>query len=558
MPLTVLDNVSLLETMTSGHLVTEPSPAARSYFAEKRRALFSNPTANSAFFENAWIPWRTAFQNAREWEGYADRVAVRKTEYGAMTVMVDAHDVPGSVQNNPNDPQNELRLQRYRPNYRQAALYQNRDEFTPITVDNLEIARILQNSSPDSTSVSDFVTNQLTMAGNRDKAAEFHTLMRAVGETAAKAGIFHLQLPSLAPGDNPTEDTARSFAAALRVQVLALQDFTGFYGPARNTQTVPKDQVRLIIRQSTMQRLGALAYATSFNPEFVFALPDSQIVELPDHYFDRNPGLTDQQAIIVDAGTDSAYGSLVLVDTFYGWGVDPYPIKSSENRAIHHASILDVNPFKTFVTAGNGVGTSIVLNSIVPLAIAAQLYGPDGTILDSGNVIRGQVYSTTAQVTDASGFPAGGWLVSVTGGNSSHTKAGMYGTVQIGLDETSTTVSVTWTSLNNAANGSPVAITEVFDVTGIAANYDGSGILISGESVTFAPGAGAGGTITYTAATGANYTKSTDGGATYTPLGASPVAVPTGTTIRVRSTASSGYVRPDGTTVKDYGPYTAA
>lgn len=553
--LTAIDNVALLETMISGKLVTEPSPAARSYFAEKRAALFSNPTANSALFENAWIPWRQAFANAREWESYTDRVATRRSEYGATSLMVDAHDVPGSVQNNPNDPQNELRLRRYREDYRQATLWQNRDEFTPVTIDTLEIARLLQNAGPDSDSVSSHVNNQLTMALNRDRAAEFHTLMGAVGATAAKPGIFHLQLPDLSPSATPTEDDAREFAVQIRTLVLALADFVPFYSIGKNTQTVPKEQVRLAIRQSAMQRLGALAYATSFNPEFVFALPESQIVELPDHYFDRQAGLVDQQAFIVDAGTDTAYGSLVVVDTFYGWGVAPYPIKSSENRALHHAEILDVNPFKTFVTCGSGAGTSVVLLSIVPATITGSIYGPLGPIADSGaDVVRGQEYSTTAEVLDASGFPAGGWSVALTGGNSAHTKAGLYGTIVIGLDETATTVTATWTSLIDPTK----TVSHTYTVTGIAANYDGSGLIILGETFSFAAGSGSGGVLTYTGGTGATYDGSLDAGATWATLGASPLAVAHSATLQVRSTASSGYIHADGYSVKFYGPYTAA
>ena len=554
MPLTALDNVALLETMTSGKLVTSPSPAARSYFAEKRAALFSNPTANSAFFENAWLPWRQAFAQPREWESYTDRVAVRKSEYGAASLLLDSHDVPGSLQNNPNDPQNELRFNRYREDYRQATLWQNRDEYTPITVDSLSIARLLQNAGPDSDSVSQFVNAQLTQALNRDRAAEFHTLMSAIGATAAKAGIFQLQLPDLTVGANPTENNAREFAARIRTIILALADFVPFYSTGKVTQTVPKDQVRLLIRQSTMQRLGTLAYATSFNPEFVFALPESQIVELPDHYFDRQPGLAAQQAVIVDAGTDTVYGSLVVVDTFYGWGIDQFQIKNSENRALHHSSILDVNPFKTFVTCGLGVGTSIVLLSIVPASITGSIYGPLDLIAAGGNVVRGQQYSTQAAVLDASGLPAGGWTVTVAGGTSSHTKAGIYGTVAIGLDETASTVTVTFASITNPA----ITLTNTYTVTGVAANYDGSGLIIMGQTFAFAAGTGTGGTLTYIAGTGATLTGSLDGGTTYTPLGASPLAVAHLASLLVRSTASSGYVNADGTTVRQYGPYVAA
>lgn len=552
--LTAIDNVALLETMLSGRLVTEPSPAARSYFAAKRAALFENPTQNSTFFENAWLPWTEAFSNAREWPGYADRVANRRTKYGANSLLLDAHDVPGSVQNNPNDPQNELRLRRYREDYRQATVFQNRDELTPITVDNLEIARLLQEGSPDSDSVSAHVNSQLTMALNRDRAAEFHTLMAAASLTAIRSGIFHLQLPSLDPVDTPTADDAREWAAQIRTLILALADFVPWYAPAKNTQTVPKDQIRMIVRQSTMQRLGTLAYATSFNPEFVFALPEDQIVELPDHYFDRNAGLADQEVVIVDAGNDTDYGSLVLVDTFYGWGVDPYPIKSSENRALHHASILDVNPFKTFVTGGGGEGTSVVLLSIVPSTITGGIYGPDGDVAASGDVVRGQQYSSTAEVLDASGYPAGGWLVSVAGGNSEHTKTGPYGTVLVGLDETATSLTVTWTSLIDPTK----TVSHSYDVVGTAAAYDGSGVLVLGESVVFAPGSGAGGTITYTTGTGATASISTDGGTTYAGAGPSPITVPTGATRYFRVTASTGYVFPDGSSVKQYGPFTAA
>ena len=142
----------------------------------------------------------------------------------------------------------------------------------------------------------------------------------------------------------------------------------------------------------------------------------------------------------------------------------------------------------------------------------------------------------------------------VAGGNSAHTKAGLYGTLVVGLDETATTITVTFTSLLDSS----VTVTHTYDVTGIAANYDGSGIIVLGTSVVFAAGSGSGGTITYTTGTGASATISSDGGATYVAAGSSPIAVPHSAVREFRITAASGYVFPDGSTVKDYGPFTAA
>jgi hypothetical protein len=552
---TALDNVALIETMTSGQLVTEPSPAARSYFAAKRDALFANPTQNAPFFENAWLPWREAFSATRKWEGYSDRLAVRHRDLYANSLLLDAHGVPGTIQNNPNDPQNELRLRRFRPLYSQATVYQNRDEFTPITVDTNQIARLLQSGSPDSTAAFDFIANQVTQAENRDMAGEFQTLMQAIGEKAAQLGIFHVQLPDLGPG--ATTDDARDWASTVRTIVRELADFVPWFSPAKAIQTVPIEQVRLVIRLSTMQRVGALGYGTSFNPEFVFALPADQIVELPDHYFDRNPGLADKQMFLVDAGNDQVYGSIILDDTFFDWGVDPYVIKSSENRAIHHSSILDVNPFKTFITGGVGAGTEIVTLQIVPDTITASLYGPDGVIADAGDVVRGQRYSTTAAVLDADGFPAGGWTVAVTGSDSAtgRTVADQYGNVQIAMDDVATTITVTWTSILDDS----VTEVQTFDLTGPAANYDGSGIIVVGSTtLVFAAGSGSGGTLTYsTIPTGVVLTQSADG-ITYTAITPSPIAVGTGDDLYIKETASAGYVFSDGEAARIHGPYTAA
>lgn len=557
MPITALDNVSLMETITrGGTLPTEPSPAARAFFAEKLRAIRNNPTAHSAFFQNAWLPWRTVFENPREWESYTDKLATRHTEYGATSIMVDAHDVPGSVQNNPNDPQNELRLKRYRPNYRQEPLWVNRDEFTPITIDTAEILKLMQDGGPDSTNASSFVSSQLTMAVNRDRSAEFHTLMLAVGTFANRANLYHVQIPDLLAPTADADD-ARNFAAAIRTAVLALADFTNFYSPAGNTQTVPKSQVVMAVRQSVMQRLGSLAYATSFNPEYVFALPEDQIVELPDHYFDRQPALADQVAVILDKGTDTKYGSLVVVDTFHDWGVDRFDIKSSENRALHHASILDVNPFKTFITVGVGQGTQIVNPQIVPTAITGGVYGPDGDIVNGGDLARGGSYSTTAAVTDANGWPAGGWTVEITSTTESPTGStvvGLYNQVTVGLDETASSITLTFTSILDPS----ITVTRTYDLTGPAMNYDGSGQVIDGTAPVFDAGSGSGGTITYTLATGETAEISSDGGDTWATAGASPIAVPTGETRHFRTRAATGYAYPGGAGTVDYGPWTAA
>jgi hypothetical protein len=552
--ITALDNVALIETMTSGELVTKPSAAAYSYFAAKRDALFGNPTQNAPFFENAWLPWQEEFSATRKWDGYADLIAVRRRKLYANSLLVDAHGTPGSVQNNPNDPQNELRLKRFRPLYSQATLFQNRDEFTPITVDTNQIARLLQSGSPESTEASTFISNQITQAENRDMAAEFNTLMSAVALKAGQPGIFNLNLPNLR-ADGATADEARAWAARVRTAVRELADFVPWFSPAKAIQTVPIAQVRMVVRLSVMQALGTLAYGTSFNPEFVFALPADQIVELPDHYFDRNPGLAGQDMFIVDTGTDSAMGSISLTDTFFDWGVDVYNQKSSENRSIHHSSILDVNPFKTFITGGQAVGTELVSLQIVPETITADLYGPDGTIADAGNLVRGQRYSTTANVEDADGFPAGGWRTAVTDSQSAsgRTVVDQYGSLQVAMDDIALTLTVTWTAILDDT----VTVSQTFDLTGPAANYDGSGVIIMDEHFAFDEGTGAGGVLTYTPGIGAAYQGSLDAGVTWTPLGASPLAVAHLATLHVRGVASSGYIFSDGTTIAQRGIYHA-
>lgn len=560
MSLTALDNVAMIETMLSGKLVTSPSPAARSFYGKTIGAAFTNPARASTLFPNAWLPWSEEFSVARRWESYTDKITKRQYEYGANTVMLDFSDVPGSVQNNPNDPQNELRLARYREDYRQAHLQLNRDEFTPITVDRLEIARLFREGGPDGTNVSAHMARQITQAENRDDSAEFQTVMLSIAGMAGTPNVYNLQLPSLLPGSgpagaNPTDDDARSAAASLRTQILALADFVPWFAPWKGTQTLPKSQVRLLVRQSWMTRLGTLAYATSFNPEYVFALPQDQISEVPDHYFDRHPALSTQQALLLDSGNDQDHGSVVVKDSFYGWDTDQFPQKNSENRSLHHASIIGIDGFKTFITCGAAASTSVTLTSIVPATISGVLYGPLGDIASSGgSVIRGQQYSTRVAVLDAAGFPAGGWSVTLSGNQSVHSRVGDYNTVVIGNDEAATSVSVTFTSLIDATK----TVTQSYTVTGAAVAYDGSGLIILGETFSFAPGSGSGGTLTYTAATGASYTGSLDGGTTWTTLGASPLAVAHSAILRVRSTAATGFTHTDGTTVKTYGPYTAA
>jgi hypothetical protein len=560
-PITAQDNLSnaaLLETMTSGVLVTEPSAAARSYFAAKRDALFANPAQNAPFFENAWLPWQEEFGATRKWSGYADLIAVRRRKLYANSILVDAHGVPGSVQNLPNDPQNELRFARYRPLYFQATLYQNRDEFTPITVDMNQIARLLQSGSPDGTEASTFVSNQVTQAENRDLAAEFHTLMTAISEKAGEAGIYNLNLPNLL-AEGATENDALGWAAKVRTAVRELQDFVPWFSPAKAIQTVPLDQVRMVVRLSVMQALGTLAYGTSFNPEFVFALPKEQIIELPDHYFDRNPGLADQDMFLSDRGSDSLTGTIELTDTYFDWGVDVYNQKSSENRSIHHSSILDVNPFRSFITGGQGVGTEVISLQITPATIVGTVYGDitEGIVADEGNLLRGQRYSTKAVVLDESGFAAGGWSVEVTGSDSptGRTLVDQYGAVQVANDDLASSIDVTFTALLDAS----VTVTQTFDLTGPIVNYDGSGTVITSVGTfTFAPGTGAGGELTYSGIPAGVVLTGSPDGTTYTPLGASPVAVAHDATLYVNETAATGFVFEDGSTVKANGPYTAA
>jgi hypothetical protein len=248
-----------------------------------------------------------------------------------------------------------------------------------------------------------------------------------------------------------------------------------------------------------------------------------------------------------------------VVDSLYEQGADPFNIKATYNQAIHHASFLDVNLFKTLVLGGPGEGTSSIDVTAIPATITLDVYTDQG-IIDPGSetLPRGVEFSTAVAVLDAAGNPAGGWSVEITGSTSPTDSTAMlrYTNGKVGNDELSTTITVTATSLADPA----ITVSHTYTLSGAPID------LLNGLTYVdpivfpgvFAAGSGSGGTYTYTPATGVTYEKTLDGGTTWVPLGASPVAVAHLATITVRATASSGYVFADGTTVKLDGPHTAA
>ena len=557
MALAARDNLALLEVMQTGDPGTKPGPAARAFYHETVGAAFRNPAKRNAYLNNAWNLWSPQLSMAREWPSYTDQLAVRRTEFGATVIVVDAHGLPSAVQANPNEAQNDLRFRKYRPEYRQIGIDLTRDEYIPITVDPVNVGRLMAESF-ESEGASRFLANQLTQALNTDRAREFNALFDSWGRFVGTPNIFYTHTEDLNPSSITTEQSIAA-AVTIRAAVKNLADFTNRYSPAKQPQTVPADQVRLVISISAMEAIG-VGYATSFNPEHVFALPAGQIIEVPDRYFLERPEFAGNQVqwALVDAGSDQGDGgTFVVVDSLYEQAADPFAITQTYNQAIHHASFLDVNPFKTLIIGGPGTGSSIVEVGPVPETITLEVFTDLGVIpATTGTLPRGVEFSTTVSVLDSSGAPAGGWKVELTGATSPTGGTDMlrYSNGKISNDELSATLTVTATSLIDSS----VTVSQTYIVGGQAHDLlTGSLIVTPFELGTFAPGTGTGGTYTYTPATGATYYKTLDGGATYTALGASPVAVDTGDTITVRADAAEGYVFANGTTQVVDGPYTA-
>jgi len=557
-PIAAVDNLTMLAVMQTGDPGTRPGPAARAFYHETVGAAFQNPAKRNAFLNNAWNLWRNFLSNPREWEGYADRMAVRRFEFGATALVLDAHGIPTAVQANPNLAQNDLRFTKYRPEYRQTTIDLTRDEYIPITVDPVNVGRMLAQGFQGE-GASKFLAAQLTQVLNTDKAREFNTLWDSLARFIDQAGIFYTHTADLDPA---TISQAEAIAAAVTIRAVVrnLADFTNRFSPYKQIQTVPAEQVQLIISMSAMQALG-IGYGSAFNPEYVLALPESQIVEVPDQYFSNRPEFAGNQVqwAIIDKGADQGDGgTLIVVDSLYEQGADPFNITQTYNQALHHAAFLDVNGFKTLIVGGPGVGTQIANLGITPTAITFDLFTDLGVIAPGGSIPRGVEFSTQVFPVDAAGNPAGGYEITITGATSPTGSTAMlrYSNGVVGLDEFSTSITVTATSVIDPA----VTVSHTYTLTGPIVDLANGQTYI--EPITFpgvfAAGSGTGGTYTYTPATGVVYEKTLDSGTTYAPLGTSPVAVASGATITVRATAASGYVFQDGSTVKTDGPHTAA
>jgi len=463
--------------------------ADKANLADVAKSLWDNPPARNEFVDALLNQIGLIVARTLLWSNPLAVFKLGQLEYGDVIEEVAV----GLVEANIYDPKAEYlggeNWAQVLPEIKAAFHKINRQVFYKVTVNEAMLRRAFTQEG----GLSKFVTDMMSAPMNSDQVDEYKITAQLLSSFHENGGFFKVQTPDL---NDPAATAADSEANAkwLLKQIRAWSDRLQFVSTAYNSWGMPtfapRDELLLITTPEANASMDVDALAAAFNIDRA-AVPARTIV-LPG----EDIGIPGVQAILT---TEKL---LVLADTLIENRSIQNPAGLTTNHFLHHHGIYSVSPLVPAILFWTGEGDSLV-DVVTPVTSMGTFSVTDanGAPISANDVTRGELYTVNVKaVTTPVGGSNDAVILSVDGELplSPFTRIFQSGTLQIGLDEDNTSLTVTGVSEDNPAITGTLAL----DVEGdklnpwtnpeVLTDDDADGLLeVVPEAVPSAPVSGA-------------------------------------------------------------------
>lgn len=332
----------------------------------------------------------------------------------------------------------------------------NRQDYYKVTVSD----KMLRRAFLTGNGLSEMMSGLMQSLYNSDNNDEFAVMCSLFAEYARNGGYFKVNAPNV-QADASSEADAKTLLRSIRATAGNLAFFSPHYNAAGlHTFAAPEDLV-LFCTPEVKAAIDVNAFAAAFN--IPYADVPSRLITIPRGSF----GIAGVQAIL------TTKDFFVVVDTLMENRKIENPMSMNINYFFHHHQIVSLSLFVPAVMFWTGAGDTIpevegVVTGIS--AITAKLSEDGSTVTDPAPLERGQLYIMEALgTTDPAEAFNDGVKWRITGNQSSGTYIHQTGNLQIGGDETATSITVvaqtTWIDPEQVEQDGFTA-TRTFSLTG--------------------------------------------------------------------------------------------
>lgn len=493
------------------------------------QALSNNPPHRNEFVNALMNMFAEPIIRSQNWENPFGKFKRGMIPYGSTIEEIQVGLIDAYVYNHDREYLERDLFGTHRPEVQTSFHTVNRQNFYPITVNEMTLRRAFQSES----GLSTFINQVVQSAVKSDAWDEFLVMTRLFAEHDKMDGFFRVNTPDISA---PSAGMNETNFALRRIREFAgkLPYISRHYNAAGMPVAADVNELELFITPEANAAMDVESLAGAFNVERA-AVPTRTTVIPKEHF-----GIPGVQAIL------TTRDFFVVADTLYETRNQPNAAALQENYFLHHWQIVSASRFVPAVMFTTGAGDVINVVDYDVTGVDA-LTIQDRNEADVTGVIRGEYYQISGEaVTDPEGGPNRAIRYELTGdvGTSSRTYVTQTGALFVAYDEQSDNLTVTATSVDD----NEFAATLELPVSGDKVTYWPASDDSDVTEVTPDEPTASGNDITIPAVTGVQYQVSGEAvTGTYTMTAdTTVVAVP-----------EPGYVFPDGAVSQWEFTYTA-
>lgn len=332
-----------------------------------------------------------------------------------------------------------------RPEVRAAYHKINRQNFYKVTINDA----ILKRAFNDEYGISNYIAELMKVPSKSDEVDEYLVMTGLFREYFDAGGFFKSQVPNIGAPTSTAADV-KFFLRRVREFADNFTFVTRHYNAAGMPVHADREDLELFITPEANAAMDVEALAAAFN--IANAAVPSRVTVVPAHDF-RIPGV---QAVL------TTRDFFIVADSLYEVTEQQNPVGLYTNHFLHHHQVVSTSLFVPAVIFYTGPGDTITIaDEPVTGVSGVEVTNREGDAVTT--VERGEVYHVAAAATTEGYNDAA--RVELSGQNSVHTfLMPVNGTLVVSPDETSDTLTLTATAVDNNEFTSTTTVTVSGDV----------------------------------------------------------------------------------------------